>query len=175
MKCGLHLIGTFNIILLFSAFSVKCSKLIGLVPKVFTSRDVDVQEVADMYRNDLPSPETLTTELVIWKRQFKDAKDLPATLIDTINVCPEKRFPNIFVLLKIGCTLPVTSCSCERGASTLKRLRNYMRASMSEERLTGLALMHIHYGCDIDLEEIVDNFAKRNPRKLELKNIIFDC
>ena len=49
------------------------------------------------------------------------------------------------------------------------------RASMTEQRLTGLALMHIHYDIKVDLELVVDNFAKRNPRKMELKNLIFDC
>ena len=95
--------------------------------------------------------------------------------VDTLNICDKERFPNIFVLLQIGCSLPVTSCSCERGASTLKRLRTYMRASMTEQRLTGLALLHIHYDIKVDLELVVDNFAKRNPRKMDLKNLIFDC
>jgi len=50
-----------------------------------------------------------------------------------------------------------------------------MHASMTEQRLTGLALLHIHYDIKVDLELVVDNFAKRNPRKMELKNLIFDC
>ena len=39
-------------------------------------------------------------------------------------------YPNIRVLLQVACTLPVTSCECERSASALRRLHNYMRASM---------------------------------------------
>ena len=35
---------------------------------------------------------------------------------------------------------------------------------MSEDRLTGLALMHIHSDMDINLDEIIDNFAREHPR-----------
>ena len=31
-------------------------------------------------------------------------------------------FPNVSVLLKIACSLPVFSCDCERSASVLRRL-----------------------------------------------------
>ena len=37
-------------------------------------------------------------------------------------------------------TIPVTLCECERSASTLRRLNNYMRASMGKDRLSHLAL-----------------------------------
>jgi hypothetical protein len=76
-----------------------------------------------MHREDLPSAETFDTELNIWKQQFVSNSKPPSTLKDTLNIYDRDRFPNIFVLLQIACTLPITSCSCERGASSLKRLR----------------------------------------------------
>ena len=54
-------------------------------------------------------------------------------------------YPNLYVLLKICCTIPATSCECERSASALRRLHTFNRASMTQERLSSLALMHIHY------------------------------
>ena len=57
----------------------------------------------------------------------------------------EDMLPSISVLLKIVCTLPVTSCECERSASALRRLNNYMRATMGKDRLSYLALLHVHY------------------------------
>ena len=45
---------------------------------------------------------------------------------------------------------------------------------MTQERLSSLALMHIHYDTDIDLEEVVDVFAKKHPRKLELTTVLRD-
>ena len=43
---------------------------------------------------------------------------------------------------------------------------------MGEERLTNLALLHIHYDAKIDLEEVVDLFVKKHPRRMELDSIL---
>lgn len=47
-----------------------------------------------------------------------------------------------------------------------------MRASMKEERISSLALIHTHYDMEVDLDEAVDIFAKMNPRRLELDSSI---
>ena len=76
--------------------------------------------------------------------------------------CDRDMFPNIYILLQITCTIPVTSCECERSASGLRRLNNYMRASMGKDRLSYLALLHIHYDHSVDLDKVVDNFARHH-------------
>ena len=43
-----------------------------------------------------------------------------------------------------------------------------MRASMKEDRLSSLALIHTHYDMAVDLEKAVDIFAQLHRRKLEL-------
>ncbi|XP_054646105.1 amyloid-beta A4 precursor protein-binding family A member 2-like [Dunckerocampus dactyliophorus] len=43
-----------------------------------------------------------------------------------------------------------------------------MRASMTQQRLTSLALLHIHYKKVINLEEVVDIFSTTHPRKMML-------
>ena len=80
-------------------------------------------------------------------------------------------YPNLSVLLKIAGTVPVTSCECERSGSVLKRLNTYLRASMGQERLSGLALMHINYDIDIDIERVIKIFVSKKPRALEFVNI----
>ena len=60
---------------------------------------------------------------------------------------------------------PVTSFKCERSASKLRRLHAYMHVSMAQERLTSLALLHIHYEKDINLEEVVYIFTKIAPKE----------
>ena len=42
---------------------------------------------------------------------------------------------------------------------------------MSNERLTSL---HLHRDIDIDIPEILDEFARRHPRRMELTNILAD-
>jgi len=43
-----------------------------------------------------------------------------------------------------------------------------MRASMGQERLSALVLMHIHYSVVVDVANVVDRFAKTQLRHLEL-------
>ena len=58
----------------------------------------------------------------------------PSSPAQVIEECDEDMLPSISVLLKIACTLPVTSCECERSASALRLLNNYMRATMGKDR-----------------------------------------
>jgi len=43
---------------------------------------------------------------------------------------------------------------------------------MSQTRLTGLALLHIHYNMDIDFDEIIRRFARLHPRRMQLASIL---
>ena len=68
-------------------------------------------------------------------------------------------FPNIHTLLRLICTLPVTSSECEHSISFLHRLKMYLCSTMGQERMTGLALMHINYGMELSLNDITNIFA----------------
>jgi hypothetical protein len=87
--------------------------------------------------------------------------------IDAYVSCNGTFFPNIKVLLQIYATLPVTTATGERSFSTLKLLKTYLRSTMSESRLNGLAMMYIHAMVNIDIEQVIDKFSKRKNRKLE--------
>jgi hypothetical protein len=47
-------------------------------------------------------------------------------------------------LVYIMWTMPVTSATAERSFSVLRRLKTYVRTTMNNDRLSSLALMHIH-------------------------------
>ena len=101
----------------------------------------------------------------------KDEARKVDTLARTIKLCDWDSSPNVHTLLKIACTVLVTSYECERSGSVLKRLNTYLRASIKQERRSGLALLHIHQERQLDLEEIIDAFASKKQRRLEFVNI----
>jgi len=69
-------------------------------------------------------------------------------------------------LLRILWTIPVNSCECERSFSCLKRLKTYLRNSMGEERLSGMALLNIERNFEINIDQIVSDFiVKKDERK----------
>ena len=149
----------------FSKAAAVASSLLGVVPSVCCSSEVDLDEALQKYGQDLPSPELFAAEFSRWKRRFRDqpVDKLPASPAEAIKVCDRDMFPNVSVLLQLACTIPVTSCECERSASALRRLHNYMRATMGKERLSSLALLHIHYDRKINLDSAVDIFCKTAP------------
>ena len=69
----------------------------------------------------------------------------------------------------------MTTCEAERSVSALRRLKMYMRSTMDEQRLTGLALMNVHYDMSLDTEELIDAFSVKHQRRLKLKNILEDA
>ena len=69
---------------------------------------------------------------------------------------------------KFAAAIPVTNCKCERSGSVLKRLNTYLRASMGQERLTSLAMIHINYDQKIDEEKVLEIFCKKQHRVMEL-------
>ncbi|CAB0042463.1 unnamed protein product [Trichogramma brassicae] len=79
-----------------------------------------------------------TIYYVYWSR--KDEIDYPCCAVEALAECNEELFPNIFLLLKIYATLPVTTCTPERSFSTLRRLKTYLRNSCGQDRLASWTL-----------------------------------
>jgi hypothetical protein len=63
--------------------------------------------------------------------------------------------------------MSVTVASVERILSKLKLLKNYLRSTMSQQRLNGLATLCIEKRLldEIDIHTIIDDFASRNVRR----------
>ena len=59
-----------------------------------------------------------------WEKHGKEhgSEGLPSTVIQALRTATTL-FPNTRILLKILCTLPVTTCSSERSRSGLKRIK----------------------------------------------------
>ncbi|XP_013879734.1 uncharacterized protein LOC106528984 isoform X3 [Austrofundulus limnaeus] len=154
------------------ARSATASSLLGLVPAIICTRHLDTTEIVSMYAEDLPSPELVDQEVTRWKLKVPESQR-PNTPASSLKECDRDMYPNLHVLLRLACTLPVTSCECERSASALRRLNNYMWASMGKERLSSLALLHIHYSKHVELDSVVDVFAKKHARRMELDCLLY--
>ena len=135
-----------------------------------------VSQLADMYQDDLPSPDSVLSELHCWQMKWQHhlrahgQTSLPLSPTATIRHT-SAMYPNIKALISILCTLPVTSCSAERSISGLKRIKTASRSSMTTQRLYGLTLLHVHRDLPIDIEAAVDEFS-RHPRRMQMVHIL---
>jgi len=79
----------------------------------------------------------------------------------------EDIYPNVYIAIRIMLTVPVSTASAERSFSKLKLIKNYLRNSMKQERLSGLAMLSIEadLAAKIDYKSIVEDFSKAKSRK----------
>lgn len=123
------------------------------------------------YEKDLSS--TFAGQLLSFRSALKEdiqklssVKDL-AHLLLVENSALSSNLPDVCTALLLFLTLPVTVASAERSFSKLKLIKNYLRSTMSEQRLSGLAILSIENARakQLDLNHIVDTFAELKARR----------
>ncbi|KAJ8897756.1 hypothetical protein PR048_003106 [Dryococelus australis] len=95
-----------------------------------------------------------------WKRVVKNKEELPDSVLGALENFDIDMYPTIHKLLRILATFPVSVTTAERSFSTLHRLKTWLQANISEERLIGLVLMSVHREIPLDPEAIIFRFAK---------------
>ena len=120
----------------FSEIQLYVSKLMCLVPEVLVgSSDATIDAAIQIYRDDLVSPDVVDVEHVRWRRKWSEVADkssLPNSASATLRECDPIFSPNINVLLRILCTLPVTSVESEGSFSSLKCLKTFLPSNYAQ-------------------------------------------
>ena len=91
------------------------------------------------------------TELLLLMEPYKDA------------------FMDLHKLILISLTLPVTSVSCERSFSCLRRLKTYLRSNCGDDQNSNLAILAINTrrAKALDVQRIIDVFSvNHNNRRI---------
>lgn len=75
--------------------------------------------------------------------------------------------PNITEALKLFLTICVSVASCERSFSKLKLIKTYLRSTMSQSRLTSLALLSIENDTAkrVNFDEAIKQFSEVKAKK----------
>ncbi|KAJ1528963.1 hypothetical protein ONE63_007331 [Megalurothrips usitatus] len=163
----------------FSKDTLDAYGLTVLLPKVVaspsltpTQRDDQTRAIVTKYWDLFSTSErsfqqTLLGELNLWQRKWvrSASSDLPKDVAATAEACDATMFPVINGLLRILASLPSSTCSAERSFSTLKRLKTYLRNTMTGDRLTGLALLNIHRDIIVNTQNVLERFLK-GPRRM---------
>ena len=80
-------------------------------------------------------------------------------------------------MLLLMATTPVTLCACDRSFNRLIIIKTYLPSIMSEDQLNRLSLyiyiyIKIEIYIEIDCDYIISKFEIRNPRIMQLINIL---
>lgn len=76
--------------------------------------------------------QTVQAKFHIWHSKLQKHVEYPKNCLEALRQCDKNIFPNIYFLLKILCTLPVSTSTPERTFPCLKRLKTYQRNTMTE-------------------------------------------
>ena len=73
-------------------------------------------------------------------------------------------------LLQLILVMPATNASSERSFSALRRLKNYLRTTMKQERLNHLMVMHVHKERTdkLDLKSVLNNFISDSEHRTSI-------
>uniref|UniRef100_A0A8C8DNF5 Zinc finger MYM-type protein 1-like n=1 Tax=Oryzias sinensis TaxID=183150 RepID=A0A8C8DNF5_9TELE len=76
-------------------------------------------------------------------------------------------YPNLWTALRISLTLPVTVAEAERSFSKLKLIKTFLRSSMAQDRLSGLAVISINHTIaeKLNYDVLIDDFARIKARR----------
>ena len=127
----------------FSALQSTAVRGLCLVPSVLVSLKTsdELDDLVRICQDDLPLPATWEAELHHWKLLWQKHADLPDTAARALTACnnlcthspPNSLYP------------PVTTSTRECSVSVIRRLKIYLRATVGQEKMSELTLMHIHY------------------------------
>lgn len=77
----------------------------------------------------------------VFKTNFPDL--ITGSAQQLSSVIHQNTFPNLYKLLSVAFTLPISSATCERSFFAMRRVYTWLRTSMLQERFTNLAIIHI--------------------------------
>ncbi|XP_071834953.1 52 kDa repressor of the inhibitor of the protein kinase-like [Apostichopus japonicus] len=134
--------------------------------------DDKVDAIVQYYGPDMPSPASVSQEVRLWKRFWREVDDAerPKTVSDTLRQMNSKQFPNVCAVLQILLLLPVTSSKVERVHSAFKIVKTKLRSTMLEDRLNALILLYFHKDIALDYDEIVNIYSRKHPRRMTFLN-----
>ena len=110
-----------------------------------------INSIKGYYSKFIEREENLDVEADKWTTFYNKVpvESRPQDICSALAACDPNYFPAINRILVIFCTTPFGSVACERSFSALRRLKLWTRASMSEDRLSSLAMLQVHRNTEL--------------------------
>ena len=90
-------------------------------------------------------------------------------VVETASIA--RTYPDVCTAYMMYMAVPVTVATAERSFSKLKLIKNFLQSPMSQERLSGLALLSIENerAKNLDFRKVIQQFASAKARRKNFK------
>ena len=107
--------------------------------------DDDLEEIVSFYGSDLEAV-TLQTQLETFSGQLEEQSTIEDVIKYIKGFSSDERhfFSEIVTLITLILVNPATNAVSERSFSAMKRVKTYLRSTMSQECLNSLMVLHVH-------------------------------
>lgn len=107
-------------------------------------------------------PNALKNEFLVIKAMLK-SKTITDVIAFLNEILPlSNAFPQSLRMIRGAITMPISQVTCERSFSKMKIIKNYLRNSMSDKRLSDLIVLAIERDFNINYERVIDEFANNH-------------
>lgn len=161
----------------FASMRATCYVFEALLPMTLQVAGDDelyekAKRLSDHYNRDIAP--TFPAQLLSFRSCFKAEISQKSSVLQLAKMlvvdynCVTSTFGEVCTALLLFLTLPVTVATAERSFSKLKLIKTYLRSSMGQERLSGLAILSIENtrARELNIGDIVEDFAQRKARRM---------
>ena len=115
-------------------------------------------------------PDVLKTGNLDYKMGIKTVTKI-STVCQLFETCkfPKTMLEEVHKLLRLYLSIPMTSATAERIFSTLRRLKSYLRSTMTQKRLNHLILLNSHKEIldEICIIDVAKEFVSRKETRID--------
>ena len=107
----------------------------------------ELQKVIEVYQDDLNSNNFATQLEVLYSTipaGLKNISDI-MTYLKELSPAEKELMNEVITIAKIILVMPATNSSSERSFSAMRRVKSYLRSTMTQERLNSLMILHVNW------------------------------
>ena len=82
----------------------------------------------------------------------------------TLNSANKYLYLGIFKVLNLYACMPVSTATAEHSFSTMRRVKTYLRNTMTTKQMSGLGLLNIYREKETSQERVLDIFSRKEKR-----------
>lgn len=146
----------------------------ALLLKVIQKEDYshELKRVLEVYSTDLNASNLQTQLDIVSSNVTEEVSNIFDIIRYMQKLTPaEKELINeVITLSKLLLVMPATNSTSERSFSAMRRVKSYLRSTMTQERLNSLMVLHVHKDQTdkLDMSNVANEFVSKSERRVHV-------